>query len=382
MTDPRLEEVASTFVAASGAPGVTLAVALPDGSVRGAAAGVARKSPAEAMSLAGRMPAGSIGKTYAAATLVRLLEQQEGGVAGALDRPISTWLGRRAWFGRLKHGEAMTLRQLLMHTSGISEHVERADFLKALTAEPMRAWSTDELAEFVCAGPSVFEPGAGWSYGDANYILVGAIIEELGGRAYYPQLRELVLGPMGLTDTIPQDGPELPGIVSGYVGEANLFPVPEEVAANGRYAMNPQWEYCGGGVVTTAPELARFFRDLFEGDLLRPESKRAMVEAAVESRPLGPEDKYGIGLQVYPSAHGMVWGHAGRFPGYCSIVAYWPALHASAAAQINCDHRRGVMNLRKLVTDALEAAVPGAGRVTSPQRQEPVRRDPASSGGS
>ncbi len=370
MLNDALRAVARTFVERTGAPGVNLALILPDGSAHTAAAGVSRLAPAMAMSTDARIPAGSIGKTYAVVTLAKLLESK-GGLAGSLDTPIGAWLRGRAWYPSLRHAGRITLRVLLTHTSGISEHVERPDFLAALAKEPWRSWSADELAAFVCAGPTHFEPGAGWSYGDANYILVGAIIEELGQAPYFDQLGSLVLKPLGLTSSLAQDRPDLPGLVSGYVGEKNLFPVPSEVASEGRYAMNPQFEYTGDGVVTSASDLARFFYTIFTTDFLGRAERGLLAGAAVESKPLGPHDKYGLGVQVYPCPFGMAWGHAGRFPGYCSIVAYWPELRAAGAAQINCDHRAG-MNLRELVQAV-------CGTWTAPPPQAPAPPDSASS---
>ena len=127
-----------------------------------------------------RMLAGSVGKTYAAAVALQLCE------AGRLDLDAKTarWLSDEPWFPRLPNAEQLTLRQLMNHTSGLRDHVWMPDFHAALAADMQRVWRPEELVAYVLDTEPLFPAGAGWSYADTNYILVGMIIERVTGRPF------------------------------------------------------------------------------------------------------------------------------------------------------------------------------------------------------
>ncbi len=104
-------------------PGMTVAMAGPDGAVT-VATGVANREDEALMTPETTMLAASIGKTFVAATVLQLSEQG----TLALDDPISRWLGDRVWFGRLPNGTTITVRHLLQHRSGLPDHVHMPAF--------------------------------------------------------------------------------------------------------------------------------------------------------------------------------------------------------------------------------------------------------------
>jgi D-alanyl-D-alanine carboxypeptidase len=67
------------------------------------------------MKPADRMLAGSVGKTFAAATALQLIK--EGKIK--LDDKIEKYLGGEPWFARLPNAKEITVRQLMNHTSGL-----------------------------------------------------------------------------------------------------------------------------------------------------------------------------------------------------------------------------------------------------------------------
>jgi D-alanyl-D-alanine carboxypeptidase len=334
----------------TGVPGVTVAVALPESCVIAVASGVARKAPEVAMEPTSRMPAGSVGKTFCAAVVLQLAEESGEELNAFLDSKVSRWLGNRAWYARLPNARDITLRHVMQHTSGIPEHVQSESFTRALAKDPMRVWSPEELLAYVMDGPALFDAGQGWSYADTNYIVVGLVVETIAGKPYYEEATRRVL--VGLKDTIPQDKREL-GIVSGYTWEGNPFPVPQEVAADGAYAINPQFEWTGGGIVSTSHDLAVWSRRLYAGDVLKPET-RAVMLTGVKAR-TGPNDEYGLGVQMYPTRYGKAVGHSGWFPGYTTMVAYYPEKDIAVAVQVNTDIRQGAMRLRAMLDSCVDA---------------------------
>lgn len=350
-------------VAAGDVPGVSAALITRDGRLHAVAAGVARRAPhEEALTIDGRMLSGSIGKTYCAVVLMQLVAEK----AIDLDARASTYLGEEEWFDRLPNAATLTVRSLLNHTSGIPEHVMSNDFLQALAADPWRSWNFAQLLRFVVDRPPLFAVGEKWAYADTNYLVLGAIIEQVTGRAYEDELRDRVLAPLGLRDTLPTTQAELEGLVSGYTRLAGTFPIGAEVAADGRYGMNPQFERTGGGLCSTASDLARFGHALFTTDLVRADLRRAMVSGAIDGgERLGPGGAYGLGVIVQETDAGTWWGHRGIMPGYLSGLAHYPDRGITVAVQVNSDEKMANDRMKELLVELARLTAPADNELQS-----------------
>lgn len=337
-TDPealeaRLEAALEDLRREHGFPGATAACAALDGRSAAVAVGESDPEAGTAMRPDDRMLAGSVGKTFVAAIALQLVGED----LLRLDAPLSELLGEAPWFERLPNARALTLRHLLGHTSGVPDHVWSPDFAAALAAEPDRDWSPEQLVAFVLDAEPLFPAGEGFGYADTNYVLVGLAIERVTGASYYDALRERLLEPLALEDTLPQDRRELPGLVQGHTREGNPFGLPARVLVDGRHAMNPEVEYCGGGVLSTSPDLARWALALYGGErVLTAEQRDAMLVARPAPR-VGPGNAYGLGVIVGRDEHGPRWGHTGWYPGYGTALAFWPEAGLALALQVNTD---------------------------------------------
>ena len=346
-----LQQRLDAFCERTQVPGATAAVVMgrENGEVLEAlcASGLARKEPATPMRVGDRMLAGSIGKTYAAGVALLLVERGK----LDLDDRVIEFFEDEAWFGNLPNAETMTVRHLMHHTSGIREHVQFPQFHAAIADEPDREWSARELLGFVEGTEALFPAGEGWSYADTNYIVLGMVIEHVSGRAFYDLADEWLLSELELAETSRQDRAELEGLISGYADDSNPFPVEHEVARDGKYiAFNPQMEWTGGGFVSTSGDLARWMRALASGDVLNDKTRAMMIDG-VDAPRLGPGVKYGLGVIVRETETGAAIGHSGWFPGYLSIVSYYPELDAAIALQVNADYLASVGGLRRFVDE-------------------------------
>lgn len=344
-----LQKVADDWFTQVAPPGATLTVIDREGRETQVAVGLARKEPPMPMKPGDRMMSGSIGKTFVAAVMLQLVGEGR----ADLDAKLSTWLGERPWFARVPNAGDITLRMLLNHTSGIPEHVTAPDFVKALAADRQKAWTPEELAAFCLDKPALFPAGKGWGYADTNYIFVGMVIEKITGNPYTTELRERLLIPHGLSSTTPVEGPDLPGMVSGYTRPGKPFEFPEEVCVDGTFAINPQFEWTGGGLSTTSRDLAHWARRLYSGHVVAP----ALLTQMLDSVPAktGPGDEYGLGVQVWTTERGRVIGHSGYFPGYIACMAWYPREQIAVAVQVNSDQRPGALKLRPLLDRAAAA---------------------------
>jgi D-alanyl-D-alanine carboxypeptidase len=362
----RLQAVVDSMQRGSGYPGISVGVAGPAGSL-GVAAGFADTARREPLSPRHLLLQGSVGKTYAAALALQLVA--EGKLD--LDAPIARYLGEETWFTRLPNADRIRVRHLMNHTSGLVRYEFGEAFTRALSAQPDRVWRPEELVAFILGQPAPFAPGEGWEYSDTNYIVLGMILEKVSGRRVYDEVERRFLRPLALTRTVPSDRRRLPGLAQGYAGRENPFGGADAmILPDGRVAINPQFEWTGGGMASTSEDLARWAVALYGGRVLRPSELASMLQGV--AAPLGPPGTtYGLGVIVRPLQVGTSWGHSGFFPGYLTEMMYFPTERWAVAVQVNSSAApRGSLPLGRVVTAVLrEIRATNAGRgAASPSR--------------
>ncbi|MBM4062640.1 MAG: beta-lactamase family protein, partial [Planctomycetes bacterium] len=126
--------------------------------------------------------------------------------------------------------------------------------------------------------------------------------------------------------------------------------------AAGRYFVHPWFEYCGGGVSSTAGDLVRWARLLFAGDVVPKDLRDDLTDGVPAAR--GVTDRYGLGCFVTGSAHGPALGHSGIMPGYLGHVLWFRDLDVAAAILCNSDDGKVAGPLHKHL-EAYAAAARG-----------------------
>jgi D-alanyl-D-alanine carboxypeptidase len=311
-------------------PGATLGVALPNGESFGLAVGYSDRDAKTPMKPFDRMLAGSVGKTFAAATALQLVKEGKIG----LDDKIEKYLGKEVWFPRLPNAKDVTIRQLMNHTSGLVRYEFKDEFTKYLTEHPMKVWTPEERLAYLFDEKPPFEAGKGWDYSDTNYIVLGMIIERVTGKNFYDEANRRVIKPLKLKDTIPQEGPVMKGVVQGYAGAGNPFGGKDAMIENGKFVINPQLEWTGGGYASTSHDLARWAKMMYEGKAYDA-SLLPQVLDGVAAPMLGKETKYGLGVIIRKTQAGTSYGHSGFFPGYFTDIMYFPDRKIAIAVQVN-----------------------------------------------
>jgi D-alanyl-D-alanine carboxypeptidase len=310
--------------------GATLGVAFPDGSVCALATGWNDTTAKTRMRPTDLLLSGSVGKTYVAAVALQLVG--EGKLR--LDEKISTYIGREPWFSRLPNAPDITVRMLMNHTSGLVRYELNEKFLRDLTANPDKVWTAAERIAYLLDVPPPFRAGEGWDYSDTNYIVLGLIVERITGRPLNDEIRGRVLQPLGLARTVPSDKREIPGLAQGYAGPNNPFGGFDAMIANGRFAVNPQFEWAGGGYASTADDLARWMKLLFEGRAYPDSLVRQAIDGR-EARQLGQGVRYGLAAIIRQTPLGVTYGHSGFMPGYQTEARYYPGQKFAVAFQFN-----------------------------------------------
>lgn len=354
-TQDRLQGLLDGFRQDYGFPGATAAIALPDGSVVMAATGVADEEAGTPMTSDSRMLAASIGKSFVAMTALSL---ESDGVLSRSDL-VSRHLGDRDWFTRLPNHDTMSVGDLLRHTSGLPDHVHLESFqteMASRMAGGSAAFTPEEAIAFVLDTDPLFPAGEAWAYSDTGYLLLGLVIEEAGGAAYYDLVAARFLAPLGLTATTPSNTQALPGLAAGYVGEDNPFGLPRRTMDEaGRLLWDPAMEWTGGGLASTSRDLAIWGHALFGGTAMAdPYLDRLLDGVPVASD--APGILYGAGVAIYADTpRGPVYGHGGWIPGYVSSLRHYSDHGVTVAFQINTDV--GIVDDSTDLVPALESAL-------------------------
>ena len=298
--EPELQRALDQLVAA-GAPGAIALVREGDRTIR-FTSGYRNLEPRARMRASDRFRVGSVTKTFVATVVLQLVG--EGKLA--LEDTVERWLP-----GLVPNGRAITVRQLLNHTAGLFDYLGDGDKTverRVLSGDWNYRWSPRELVAISTAHKPKFAPGTGWSYCNTCYILLGLIVQEATGNSITAELRTRVFEPAGLRATSLDAGPRISGRhARGY----ELLGKPPLVDFS---ALSPSLAWTAGAIVSTADDLARFYRTLLGGRLLRPDLLRTMqTTVPVAAR---PGWRWGLGINKRPSACGAQWGHDGGYPGY------------------------------------------------------------------
>jgi CubicO group peptidase (beta-lactamase class C family) len=276
----RLQDAVDAQVAA-GAPGALARIEAPGaGVVWGGAAGHVALGKSRALRADDAFRVASVTKTVTAAVAVRLAS--EGRLA--LDEPLAEQLSPELLHGwrALDALPGTTPRQLLAHTSGVPNYFRDETFAARLREEPGRSWRPVELVDHAAAhGTPHFAPGQGFEYSDTGYVVAGILVEQVTGRPLDEVYRELVFGPLGMDSTWLEghEPAREPEVAHHYSDELDWTTI------------NPTVDWAGGGLVTTAPDLARFVRALWS-------------EGIVDSRALNELTRWTPGAS-FPAGHAL-----------------------------------------------------------------------------
>ncbi len=267
-------------------------------------------------------------KAVTAATAVRLAANGRWDLDSPVTRLLPPHLVRllRGLEG-LPSVDALTIRRLLNHTSGLPDYFFHEQFQARVQADPNRMWSPEELVvAAVEGGQLAFLPGSDFSYGDTGYVLVGLAMERLLDRSLADAYRPLIFAPLGMDSTYlewhePSRGAN---ISHHYDGDRDLLP------------MNTSYDWAGGGLVTTAGDLLRFLRGLFGGALF---DTRWSAELTTWRDGLRwPPDssaryiRYGLGIGVNMACGEEIVGATGVWGAF---AYFWPAVGAAIAGTVN-----------------------------------------------
>ena len=235
---------------------------------------------------------------------------------------------------------AVTLRQLLNHTSGLPDLLESGAFRDALLERLRHPDPPAKLLSYAYElndKKPLFTPGTEYRYSNSDNIAVALMVEEATGDSYEDQLRKRVYRPLGLKSTSLPVGPEIQKpYIHGYdlPDESDEAEDPEDVSE----LIAAGWAWASGGVVSTPADLNTFIRGYVGGELLdrKTRSQQREVFGGGGSEPPGPgNNSAGLAVFRYETGCGTVWGHTGNTAGYTQFMASSPNGKRSVTVSIN-----------------------------------------------
>ena len=235
----------------------------------------------------------SVGKAMTSVAGLRLVEQ---GLID-IDDPVSDYVSDTIndGFGGLND---VSLRHLLTMTSGLPDYYD-AIYQRDALRRPDEVQKAAVALSYVFDADRLSAPGEVFDYTNTNYVLLGLVLEKVTGQSYAEVLKALIFDPLEMNDSFVFGSQALPETYpTGHQGQDHVRSYYE---ADG---------FGDGGVISTAPDLARFYMAVFmEGSVL---SDSMMDVFLTDPTGVG----YGMGIGV----EGAIVGHSGGDLGFASDV--------------------------------------------------------------
>ena len=261
---------------------------------------------------------GSVAKILTAAAVLRLVD------AGRLsvDDRLNTFLPD------FPDAHNVTLHHLLSNTSGIADHITREDAASWCG----RPHTLPELVSLITEAPRLFAPGSRFSYSNANWALLAAVLEHVTEKPFAEALSELVLTPLELTrTTVGVDCPLVRGRASGYqLDDRAIRP-----AAH----IDLSVEIGAGGIYSTVGDLHRLKNAFAEDGFLTSATRRRMLTPVTKDASMGDSaTSYGYGVVTGQRFGRAWWGHSGGTFGFASFLTYYPVEDVTVVVLSNFDN--------------------------------------------
>ena len=244
-----------------------------------------------------RFRLGSMNKMFTSVAVAQLVEAGKLKYTDTLAQVLPDYPNKEV-------AQKITVHQLLTHTSGLgdifgpefdqrkNELREIKDYLSLFADKPLR-----------------FEPGAGWSYSNAGFIVLGLIVEKLSGQSYYDYVQKQIYDRAGmkLSGSFPKTD-KIPNLAVGYMKggpSGQLVPNWETLPWRGMSA---------GGGDSTVGDLLRFAQALRGHKLLGPQLTETVITGKAQPGP-DADSKYAYGFEDERVSGHRIVGHGGGAPG-------------------------------------------------------------------
>lgn len=312
----------------TGAPGISVAVALDGAIVYSGGVGYAElenMTPADGSTVHN---IASVSKVLATVALMQLVEQGRVGLDDVIQKYVPSFPEKQA---------PITVRHILTHTSGI-RHYKRGEFGPHGLRVMRRFEDIEEAMQHFSDDPLLFEPSAYWSYSSHAFSLLQGVIETASEMKFEAYMQAHVWEPAGMLRSsfdVPERIVHRRG--HGYVRNDDgvlEHPFNEDVS----------YKYAGGGMLSTVEDLVRFGLALNAGALLEAKMLETMYAVQIDpvvrfrrdEAPVEESYQQALGWRIDTDAQGRAYiNHTGTVKGTRSFLANYPEIGLVVALQAN-----------------------------------------------
>jgi CubicO group peptidase (beta-lactamase class C family) len=254
----------------------------------------------------------SITKQFTAAAILLLAED---GLLG-LDDAVRRWLPSLP-----AAASAVTIRQLLTHTSGI---VDYEDVIPASATAQLH--DADVLSLLESQERTYFPPGTSWRYSNSGYALLALVVERASGCSFADLLRTRIFEPLGMGGTVAHrdDIDVVRHRAYGYVAQADGWRRMDQSLTSAVLG--------DGGVYSSIDDLAKWDDALHDDQLMSAASRRQAFAPATPTD--DPSVAYGLGWRVTGDS---LW-HSGESTSFRNVILRFPARRLAVVILTNRNH--------------------------------------------
>ena len=198
--------------------------------------------------------------------------------------------------------QAITIRQLLTHTSGIESYSRLPAWDEELDT---RLFWRGGAAMMMRDQPLRFSPGEGWRYSNTGFDLLGLIVERVSGKTLPEMYQDRILTPLGMSRTdFHTSRLVVPGVATGYysLGSTFINKTPQSSTSS----------YGAGGLFSTVDDLLKWDQALYSNQLISAASYEQMIADV--------KNEYGFGWETRTWLGRRQFGHAGSGPGFSNLM--------------------------------------------------------------
>ncbi|KQO02344.1 serine hydrolase [Stenotrophomonas sp. Leaf70] len=241
----------------------------------------------------------SVSKQFTAAAVLLLAEDGK----LSIDDPLKKWLPSLPAVA-----DAMTLRHLLSHTSGLLDYEDLMD-----PADTRQVHDIDVLHLLEKENRTYFAPGSDYRYSNSGYALLALVVGKASGSDFASFLRQRIFLPLGMDATVAhQDGvDEVASRAYGYSGIDGHWQRTDQSTTSAVLG--------DGGIYSSLDDLARWDAALYDERLLRRASLRLAFSPATKT-PEPDVPYYGFGWRINGDA---LW-HSGESIGFRNVILRYP----------------------------------------------------------
>jgi CubicO group peptidase (beta-lactamase class C family) len=244
---------------------------------------------------------GSITKQFTSMLIMQLREQKK----IQLEDSVCAYVAPcpDAW-------KPVTIHHLLTHTSGIPTYTGIASW----RVTNMVPKSIEDIVSIFRDLPLAWTPGERYAYNNSGYFLLGVVIEKITGKKYEQALQDMILTPLGLTDTgYDWSATIIPNRAAGYSGRG--------AAKRNAPALDMQQPYSAGSLYSTVEDLLKWDQALYTEKLIPAAAKELMWTPF--------KNDYAYGWNIGQPAAGLFGGykrvaHAGGINGFSTVIVRLP----------------------------------------------------------